>query len=233
MSSNFGKKRLTAAELMNQLQKDPAYLVRMEAKKKEHEERIDIASAQAAPILQDLTSVGYVVQSLDELRTSKREYRAAISVLLRWLPRVQNVRVKDSIVRALSVPWSTPEVAPVLIKEFELASNVENSGLKWVIGNALSVIADDNVLDKLIDLARNPQHGKAREMLVLALANVKNDKAKMALKILLKDEDVCGYAIMALGKIGSKDAAIDIEPFLTHPKEWVREEARKALTLLK
>ena len=233
MSSNVGKKRLTAAELMNQLEQDPAYVARMKAKKKEHEERVENTAAQTAPILRDLADLGYAVRSLDDLRISKKEYREAIPVLIKWLTQIGNAKVKDSIIRTLSVPWSKPEATPVLIKEFELASSLENSGLKWTIANALAVVADDSVLDKIITLARNPQHGKAREMLVLALANMKNERAKSVLISLLKDEDVCGYAIMALGKLGASSAASEIEPFLAHPKDWVREEARKALVLLK
>jgi HEAT repeat protein len=46
---------------------------------------------------------------------------------------------------------------------------------------------------------------------------------------LLSDEDLAGYAIMALGKLKCNEARSVIERFLTHPKHWVRREAQKAL----
>lgn len=66
-------------------------------------------------------------------------------------------------------------------------------------------------------------------MVVAALGNMKNPKAKEILIELLDEDEVAGYAVMGLGKLKAKDAKVKIEPFLKHPQEWVRKEARKAL----
>ncbi len=46
---------------------------------------------------------------------------------------------------------------------------------------------------------------------------------------LLDDDDVAGHAVMALGRLKAPRAREKPEPFLSHPRTWVRAEARKAL----
>jgi HEAT repeat protein len=58
---------------------------------------------------------------------------------------------------------------------------------------------------------------------------MKNPAAVTCLMELLGDDVVCGHAVMALGNLRAKPASERITPFLNHPKEWIRQEARKAL----
>lgn len=223
-------KPITAAELMQQLQRDPEYLARIAAQDEEHRLRVEKGNTLTAPILDDLKQIGYEVQSLDALRRTKKNYKSAIPVLLRWLPRIENSKLKQSIVRTLSVPWANPEAIVPLINEFKKTPNSdEKAGLKWAIGNALAVIADDSILDEIISLSQDKEHGKAREMVVLSLSNMKDDRAVDVLVDLLNDDQVCGHAIMALGKLRASKVYPKIEMFLNHPKKWISEEARKAL----
>ena len=57
------------------------------------------------PILAELTSAGFKSRSLADLRHSGIRYRDAVPVLLDWLPRITDRKVKTEIVRALSVVW--------------------------------------------------------------------------------------------------------------------------------
>ena len=147
--------------------------------------------------------------------------------MVQWLPKVEDLNLKTVLVRALSVKWAKPVAAPALIDEFYRAPS--GSGLKWAIGNALSVVADDQVFDKVVHLVRDKQHGKAREMLAVALGNMKDLRSADVLIELLGDEEVAGHALIALGKLKVQRARLDIERFLDHPKAWVRAEARRAL----
>jgi HEAT repeat protein len=109
-------------------------------------------------------------------------------------------------------------------------SEVEGwAGIKWAIGNALSVVADDRVFEQLAAIAEDKRHGHDREMVALALGNMKDPRAVDVLVRLLDDDQVAGHAIMALGKLRARGVRSKIEPFLDHPKTWVRREARKAL----
>lgn len=98
-----------------------------------------------------------------------------------------------------------------------------------MVANALSITADDSVYETIVELVREPAYGRAREMLAVALGNMKNPQAVDILIKLLDDEDVAGHAVMGLGKLGAERARPHVERFLTHPKTWIRNEAKKAL----
>jgi hypothetical protein len=231
---NIPKRRnpKTAAELLAELNNDPEYLKLRAEKRQEHSERFGEVEQQIASVVQDLRARGYKVDGLDQLWTSKTEYKEAVPVLVDWLRKLQSPRAKEAIVRALSVPWAK-EADKALIKEFEEAPITEESGLKWAIGNALSVIVNEGMAADIIRLSLEPKHGSARQMIVLALANIKQQRAVEVLRKCLQDEQVSGHAVMALGRISGPEVIEQIEPFLRHPKPWIREEAARAIAEIK
>ncbi len=206
----------------------------------------------AAPILAELAQIGFQLESLTDLTSRLRsdiprtpegvlqieriedlyrkpiDYRAAIPILLKWLPLVDHKEVKWTIVDALSIKWARPIAARPLIEEFRKAP-MEEVNFKWSIGSALSVVADESVFDELVELVRDKRHGLAREMLAPALANTKHSRAVEVLIELLDDEEVAGHALKALRKMAPPEARSAIERFVDHPKTWVRNEARRAL----
>jgi len=91
------------------------------------------------------------------------------------------------------------------------------------------VVADDSVFDDIVALVKDKRHGRAREMLAVALANMKNPKAVDVLIELLDDEEIAGHALSALRKLAPPEAREAIEPFVNHPKTWARNEAKRAL----
>jgi hypothetical protein len=96
------------------------------------------------------------------------DYRAAIPVLLDWLPKITNRIVQETVVRVLSVPWAKPDAARPLIRLFIDLDDDPQPAPRWAIGNALEVVADDQVSDDLIDLAADRRYGTTRRMIVLA-----------------------------------------------------------------
>lgn len=100
--------------------------------------------------------------------------------------------------------------------------------MKWAIGNALSVVADDTVYDDIVEIVADRSHAKSREMVAVALGNMKNPGAVDVL-IGLLDDDIAGHALLALRKLGAVRARPYVEPFLTHPRTWWRNEAKKAI----
>jgi len=156
-------------------------------------------------------------------------------VLLRWLSRVSDPKVKEEIVRALSVPWAKPAATAPLIEQFRVvADSVDPTGLglRWAVGNALDVVFDDASFDALAELARDRRYGRARQMVVLGLGRSKRPEAVEVLLGLVDDPDVDGHAIKALGKLKSPAARAALEAKLTDSRAWVRGEARKALAKL-
>jgi hypothetical protein len=185
----------------------------------------------AGPVLHALAEAGYPLDYITQLPELGVNYKAVVPLLIDWLPRVDDPTVKESIVRALTVRWAKGTASPALIEEFNAApmSEVEGVGVKWAIGNALSVVADDRVFERLAAIAEDKRHGHDREMVALALGNMKNPHTVDVLVRLLDDDQVSGHAIMALGKLRAKSARGKVERFVQHPKAWIRREARKAL----
>lgn len=196
-------------------------------------------SAPPAPgedaILVDLAKVGFNTRSLADLRHSGVQYREAVPVLVTWLPKVTDRKVKEEIVRALSVPWSKPEAIGPLVHEFRSVSALVDptgTGLRWTIGNALGVLADDSFFEDIVELAQNRQYGKARQMVVLSFGRSKRLEAAGVLLSLVDDPDVDGHAVKALGKLRAPSARSALEGKLNDRRAWVRGEARRALAKL-
>ena len=95
--------------------------------------------------------------------------------------------------------------------------------------NALEVVADDSVFDELVELVRDKKYGKARQMLAVALGNMKDRRAVTVRVDLLGDDEVTGHAVKGLGKLKSSEARVHLEVMTRHPTEWIRVEAMKAL----
>lgn len=224
------RKPVTADELMTRLNQDPAYLARVAARDALVEERGRRYREAAAPVAAELRGLGYHVEDIGDLRHLGARYTNAVPVLIEWLTKVDEPSVKEDIVRTLSVPWAK-SAAPVLIEEFRRVEDATGTSIRWVIGNALSVVAGDPVCDDLVDLARDRRYGRAREMVVVALGRMKMKTACVVdvLIELLADEDVAGHAVIALGKLKDRRAREAVAALQNHPKAWVRAEVKKAL----
>lgn len=220
----------TAGEVLKEQAGNLESRRRMAAREKERLARVAENQKAAAPVVADLVNAGFPVESVWDLVNKRLKYRDAIPILLEWLPSLSNQDVKEQIVRALSVKWAKADAAPLLVREFRRLEDPGGSSLGWAIGNALEVVADDAVFDDLVKIVQDPSHGRARQMVAVALGNMKDPRAVDVLLGLLGDEEVTGHAIMALGKLGAPEARPTIEGYLSHPKSWVRKEAKKALT---
>ena len=189
-------------------------------------EAIERSREAARPVLADLAAIGIEIQALADL-PGRGNYREAIPVLVKWLPQIEDVAIKTGIVRALTVPWATAAV-PMLVREFRREGEVPPS-LRWAIGNALEVLASDQIADEMMQIAVDQRYGTARQMVVLGLGKLKNPRVVDVLLGLLQDEDVVGHAVDALGALRAQQARGRLEQLLSHPKAWVRKEAKKAL----
>jgi HEAT repeat protein len=219
------KSRRRGSVSVDDLVKEPWYLANLEKIKKEQEEAVREFNEAAKPLDEALASEGF--PHIEELR-KLREYREALPILLEWLPKISNYRVKESIVRALTVSWAKPSATPVLIEEFRSADESADS-YKWAIGNALETIGDPRVANELIEILRDKRHGSARQMLAIALGKIADLRAGDVLTDLLDDDGMTGHAIIGLGKLRDPRARPRIAPFLNSKNAWIRREARKAL----
>jgi len=208
----------------------------------------------AGPLLDELAGLGYEIGTLDDLRHQGKPWKTALPVLLRWLPKIDDPGVKDSIVRCLSVPWIGNTATAALIDEFkkyapilpkplnpwvgnrmrELSEEEKKAGpfftLAWAIGNALSIVDVKGFEGEIIKLCRNMKYGAARQMLVLGLGRFRSSEAEETAVELLSDEQVQIHAVGALGQMKSKRALFELEKLMTDKRAGIRKEARKAIT---
>jgi len=186
-------------------------------------------------ILRDLESVGVSASSVSGLRTSGMRYRAAVPVLLAWLDRVDDRRLKDQLVRTLSVPWVGPEVRQRFLRDFrelDLQDDPDGLGLRWTIGNALNVLFRDEHYDDYVALVVDPAFGRSRETLALALGKSKRPEVAALLASLVGDPAIGGHAIQALSRVATPAERAALESGLEDPRAWVRAAARRGVSRL-
>jgi HEAT repeat protein len=182
-----------------------------------------------------LRDAGLDVNSVFDLVNTRRPYPQAIPALLRVLPTVQDHWIKEGIVRALAVPEARGLAGRSMVAEFERIrpdEPPERQLLKWAIGNTIEVIADSEIADDVIRLLRTPEHGKAREMLVLSLLRLKDSRVEDLLLELLDDSQLAGHAVSAIAKKPFVRAAQKLNAFMADDRPWVRRKAQLALKKL-
>jgi hypothetical protein len=193
------KRRVTTAEHMATLQKNPEWAARNAAtwaKLLQSEKEFKILEG---PLLSDLEKVGIKVESVWDFVNTADKYPAAIPVLLRHLALPYHKRIKEGIIRALTVNYAGPEVLRELLKQFcEQTDNSPNS-LKWVLGNAISEVATPADAETVIALAMDPSHGDARDLITQRLPRVVKNKARLneVLQHLMRDKQTEKYARLA------------------------------------
>lgn len=222
---------ITAAELPAELESDPEFQRRAREKELFQRRRLERNERDEAPILAELRQAGLTVNGISDLFNYGLDYRRAISALLKWLPKVHNLDVKEGIVRALSVSWARPAAAPLLIEEYRRAPD-QPPGFKWAVGNALGVVADDSCFEEIAELARDTRHGKARDRLLAALGTIRRPEAIEVLIELLDDEDMALWAARVLGQKHVDRARAKIQELVDHAEPAVRAQATRSLAMI-
>jgi hypothetical protein len=188
--------RISAAEHLALLRQDPEWAAREaedDARLKEAQEQF---RREEAPLLLDLENVGINVDSVWDFVNTANKYPTAIPVLLRHVTLPYHKRIKEGIVRALTVNYAGPDVLRELIRQFRNETDDSANSLKWVLGNAISEVATPADADTIIGLATDPSHGEARDMITQRLPRVVKDKVRLrqVLQKLMLDKQVEQYA---------------------------------------
>lgn len=193
----------------------------------EYAERVKKTHNAAAPILAELEESGFKIEPLSQLRDLCRSWRPALPILLRWLSRIEDRDIEEEIVRGLSVPRIGSQATEQMIELFRRAPS--DSSVAWATGNALSIVDVTGFEDQIVSLCLDSKYGTARQMLVMSLSRFKDDRAEDVALRLLDDEGVKMHAIIALGKMRSRQALPRLEFLLKDKKAPIRKEAREAI----
>jgi hypothetical protein len=176
-------KRVTAAELLAQLEKDPDFVARREEQDRAVKARAEALRLEEAPLVADLRAAGYDVTSVWDLVNSSLSYTDDVPLLLSHLIRPYSSPIRDGIARALGTPGAIEYWASLL----DRYKSEEDLRVKDGLAAALAAIADDSVIDSVIVLVRNSANGPSRLLLLRALAKSRAPEAHETLVALRSD----------------------------------------------
>ncbi len=189
---------MTAAELMKELESDPEWVSRRDARERWRRAQGERFAREEAPLVREIAEAGLIIDSVSDLINARGAYPEAIPVLLRHLKKTDyRPELRDAIARALTVK-GYPEILPAMIDAFREDSEPRLNGPKWAKGNAIEVLFDDRYFEEIVKLARDPAHGEARDMLVYALAKSRSPIADEVLQELLADPQLEIHAKKAI-----------------------------------
>lgn len=229
-------KKLRGPEVMRAITDSTAYAAKRTELSLVRAPIVEQNRADAQPVVAALQAAGFSVTHIADLynrRDLKAERDSAVPLLMRWLPRVTNVAVKDDMIRALSVKAAKPAAAPLMLKELVNTKGANDEDVCFAAANALIHVADDSYFIDIAQLLESKAlslgvRGRLAIALTAMVAN--RDAAICLLRRLLMDDDVAASAVVALGKLRAVEARHEIEPFAQHEEAWIRAEARKALS---
>jgi hypothetical protein len=184
----------------------------------------------SAGVLADLHAAGYQVRSIQDLYDFQLDYRPDLSILIKWIPLVTADNVKEMLIRALAIPTRREIVAPALFKAFA-AEPMDQSNIKWVIGNSLESMANDELYDELASIVADKRNGTSRQMVIMGLGKMKK-RAKDATQLLvtlLDDDTVISHVLSSLRRLKAVEARPQVEQLLNHKTKWIAKEAQKTL----
>ena len=174
------RREITAEELMTQLQNDPAYAAKMKAKEELRLASTALARADEQVVLKELRQVGVNFGSFMELLSSKRDYSAAIPLLVDHLGKPHEPAVVGSIARALIVPQCkrSPQVLSALIEAIRRESRrtPRDRSATDGLADAISRLAGQEYEDVFRELLRDQRLGPSRGFLVLSRLILKSQR---------------------------------------------------------
>lgn len=230
--------QLTHKQAVERVLNDPATAARI-ANLPGAAEKRQLYGSEEAGVLAELAAAGFAVGEVRQLRQLK-DYRAAVPILLGWLPRMSLLRPAENIVYVLSVRFAAKQAFPVFAELFRNPPDVtdpwwpptsepEREYLRWFLGCGLADFAGPEYADELIALAADRSYGHNRALIVKTLPKTKDPRVPGVLLGLLDDPSVRAFAVEAVGLMRYLPARELVAGLCGDPDENVRAQAKKAL----
>lgn len=172
---------------MAKLNADPAFVARRDRAEADRLKREAEYRRAEAPLVADLRDVGCDVVSVWDLVNSNAPYPNAIPILLNHLNRSYPVPVREGIARALAVPASKAYGWQLLVNSY---LQEHESRVKEGLAAAIAATATGDVIHEVIALVRDVSHGSSRVLLLRALENSSDTRARQALLELNSDQEL-------------------------------------------
>jgi hypothetical protein len=171
------RKGTTAGELVARLNADPEWRRKRAEEDAAREARAAELRVAEQPLLRDLADAGTRVDSVWDLVNTRDEYPELVPILMSHVTRAYPDTVREGIARALGVPATASywqQVRKLYIDE-------PNERVKDGLAVALVACADDDRLEDVIALLRDPSLGTSRVILFRVLERSRSSRAQTAL----------------------------------------------------
>ncbi len=130
------RKAVTAEELMRSLRADPEWSSHDAAREAEHSAMRRELAADEAPLIADLKNAGVPAGSVYDFVNAGGAPPEAVPVLVEHLRRPYHPRIREGIIRSLTVRHAKELAYAPLVEAFESG---REPNMRWVTANALSV----------------------------------------------------------------------------------------------
>jgi hypothetical protein len=130
----------TAEELLAELEKDPEWVARRDAREAEQRAKEERSIAEQALLLADLRRVGCRIRWIWDFVNSAESYPKAIPILIDHLRRPYKDATREGIARALAVREARGLAGETIIEV--LQQEGLGKQLRWALANSLTVVAD-------------------------------------------------------------------------------------------
>lgn len=170
-------KQRTASQLMAELLADPIYVARMEAQERARQERQAQSRLEERDLINALQHVGVVVESVWDLVNRREAYPDAILILVAALQRPYSAKIREGIVRALTVKEARGQAgAPILTMLRETPLDQED--FRWVLANALTRASTADMLEALTETMSAEQDTRVKKRLQTAIKSLPKSKGR-------------------------------------------------------
>jgi HEAT repeat protein len=178
---------MTAEEWMAELEANPDFVAHRDERERERQRNEAKWRQAETPLVEELRGAGLDVEWSWDLVNTSKPYPEALPILLEHLQRSYPDRVREGIARALAVrdaqfAWPT---LTRLYREEDAGTNAKDG-----LAVAIAATSHDEVIDELISLAGDTQHGESRLLLLRALKRSRNPRARTALEELEADPEL-------------------------------------------
>ena len=181
---------------------------------------------------EELRAVGSKYIDPWDMVNTKERYPEAIDILIRHIHNDYHDKNKEGIFRALTVREAIGKANKELFKEYNKIPK-EKDDLRWVIANTFYTIITDEDVDTVIEIIEDKTNGKSRHRFAADLGAIKLQKAEDFLIHILDDNEMCLYALEALGRMKSQKAFDKVHLLANNPNKLISEAAQKALKHIK
>jgi hypothetical protein len=219
------RRKKTAGELMAEMEADPDFQRRRAEKERRYAELAARFDEIERPIRDALRQIGVEGESIQEMTRRYAPLSAQIvEVLLDWLPRVKEDRVKESLVHSLGAAREPFDGRPLV----EAFVSDRSDTLRWPIANTIAEARPFGITEWVIEAVQTPAFGTSRQMLVLALARLATPETAMPILLSLLDE-LPGHVAIALSEHGGAVELQALQDRVNGVDGWQKAEFLKAI----